>query len=212
MDITSWFQLAVLCLLGAMSPGPSLALVINNTVVKGRMYGIVTSLGHATGIGWWALLTAIGVTELLGDQGSVLLGFKACGACFLGYIGFRTIMADEEKQTGQIEKLKPSSEWLMRGAIEGFLISLLNPKVALFFLVIFSHFVYPDSSQTDIGIMGITAASIDASWYVFVVLMLTTTKFNNILKDRESVARKSSGIILVLISLYLIMIMIKGTL
>ena len=96
------------------------------------MHGIVTSLGHATGIGWWALLTAIGVTELLGDQGNVLLGFRACGACFLGYIGFRTIIADEKKHTGQIEKLNQSSEMLIRGAIEGFLISLLNPKVALF--------------------------------------------------------------------------------
>ena len=212
MDITSWFQLAIICLLGAMSPGPSLALVINNTVVKGRMHGIVTSLGHATGIGWWALLTAIGVTELLGDQGNVLLGFRACGACFLGYIGFRTIIADEKKHTGQIEKLNQSSEMLIRGAIEGFLISLLNPKVALFFLVIFSHFVYQDSSQIDVGIMGIMAASIDASWYVFVVLMLTTTKFNTILKERESSARRYSGIILVLISLYLLAIMMKGAL
>jgi len=51
MDITSWFQLVVICFLGAVSPGPSLALVIGNTIVGGRIYGVVTSLGHATGIG-----------------------------------------------------------------------------------------------------------------------------------------------------------------
>ena len=66
---------------------------------------------------------------------------------------------------------------LIRGATDGFLISLLNPKVALFFLVIFSHFVFLESTLIDVVIMGITAALIDAGWYVFVVLILTSNKF-----------------------------------
>ena len=51
MDTASWVQLAVVCFLGAISPGPSLVLVISNTMAGGRTYGVATSLGHATGIG-----------------------------------------------------------------------------------------------------------------------------------------------------------------
>ena len=142
MDITSWFQLAIICLLGAMSPGPSLALVISNTVSRGRVFGIATSLGHATGIGWWALLTAIGITELIGDQKTGLLLLQIAGIFLLAYIGWRTITDDNDLVSGTTGKPKSDSRVLVRGATEGFLISLLNPKVALFFLVIFSHFVF----------------------------------------------------------------------
>ena len=65
MSIDVWFQLVIICLLGAMSPGPSLVLVVNNTFVGGKTYGIITSLAHGLGIGIWAFLTAIGVSGLL---------------------------------------------------------------------------------------------------------------------------------------------------
>tara|TARA_B100001013_G_C24596307_1_gene436926 strand:- start:356 stop:991 length:636 start_codon:yes stop_codon:yes gene_type:complete len=210
MDITSWFQLALICLLGAMSPGPSLALVISNTVSKGRVFGIATSLGHATGIGWWALLTAIGVTQLIGDQKIGLLSLQIAGVFLLAYIGLRTITDDNDLVSGTAEKPKPDSGVLVRGATEGFLISLLNPKVALFFLVIFSHFVYPESTRIDVGIMGITAALIDAGWYVFVVLILTSNKFSNNFKLRGQAVKKFSGAMLILISLYLLIMMVLG--
>ena len=58
MDLSSWLQLALVCLIGAMSPGPSLAVVIGNSLSFGRLYGIFTSLGHGVGIGWWAIVTA----------------------------------------------------------------------------------------------------------------------------------------------------------
>tara|TARA_B100000745_G_scaffold297348_1_gene244164 strand:+ start:70 stop:654 length:585 start_codon:yes stop_codon:yes gene_type:complete len=193
-----------------MSPGPSLALVISNTVSKGRIFGIVTSLGHATGIGWWALLTAMGITELIGDQKTGLLLLQIAGIFLLAYIGLRTITDDNDLVPGTTGKPKPDSGVLVRGATEGFLISLLNPKVALFFLVIFSHFVYLESTRIDIGIMGITAALIDAGWYVFVVLILTSNKFSNNFKLRGQAVKKFSGAMLILISLYLLIMMLPG--
>ncbi len=210
MDITSWFQLVVICLLGAMSPGPSLALVINNTVLRGRGFGIATSLGHATGICWWALLTAIGITELIGDQKTGLLSLQIAGILLLAYIGFRTITDDNDLDSETRVKTNPNSGALIRGVTEGLLISLLNPKVALFFLVIFSHFVFPASTRIDVGIMGITAALIDAGWYVFVVLILTSNKFANNFRLRGQAIKKFSGSMLILISLYLLIMMVLG--
>ncbi|MCS5545564.1 MAG: LysE family translocator, partial [SAR324 cluster bacterium] len=36
MNLTQWSQLALICIMGAMSPGPSLAVVLRNTVSGGR--------------------------------------------------------------------------------------------------------------------------------------------------------------------------------
>jgi len=212
MDITSWFQLAVICFLGAISPGPSLALVISNTIAGGRIYGVVTGLGHATGIGWWALLTAVGVAEVMVDKSGILLALQSSGACLLAYIGFRTMIARDSLSVQRADARPTSSGMLLKGAGEGFLISLFNPKIALFFLAIFSHLVHSDSSWIETGLMGITAAVIDACWYVSVALMLTGTNLIKVFRDRETVIQRVSGTVLILIAVYLLVVMLRGLL
>jgi threonine/homoserine/homoserine lactone efflux protein len=212
MDMTFWFQLVVICFLGAISPGPSLALVMGNTLAGGRIYGVVTSLGHATGIGWWALLTAVGVAEVMVDKSGILLALRSSGACLLGYIGFRTMIARDDLSVLQIDAPATGLGMLLKGAGEGLLTSVLNPKIALFFLVIFGHLVPSDSSWTETGLMGITAAVIDASWYVSVAFMLTGTSLIKVFRGRETAIRMVSGMILILIALYLLGEMLRALL
>ena len=50
MTLITFAQVFIVCLLGAMSPGPSMAVVINNAIFKGRYNGIITSIGHGIGI------------------------------------------------------------------------------------------------------------------------------------------------------------------
>ncbi len=61
MTLTLWLSLATVCTLGAMSPGPSLALVIRNTVQGGMQRGVATAIGHGLGIALYALLVAMGL-------------------------------------------------------------------------------------------------------------------------------------------------------
>ena len=49
-----WVQFAMICIVGAMSPGPSMALIIRNSIKFGRVSGILSSVGHALGIGIYA--------------------------------------------------------------------------------------------------------------------------------------------------------------
>ncbi|WP_270665398.1 MULTISPECIES: LysE family translocator, partial [unclassified Aeromonas] len=61
MELTSWLALAAICVMGAISPGPSLALIIRNTVQGGQGHGVATALGHGLGVGIYALITALGL-------------------------------------------------------------------------------------------------------------------------------------------------------
>ena len=209
MDITYWLQIAGICLLGAMSPGPSLALVIGNTLNAGRLYGVTTSLGHATGIGWWAFLTAVGVAEIIVGNPAVLSLLQISGACLLAYIGFKTITAKNQLAMQQSNSTLVSSQVLFKGFVEGFMISVLNPKIAVFFLAIFSHIIQTGSSWTETVVIGITAALIDALWYIAVALMLTGT---STLEVREHIIRRISGVILIAIAIYLIFVMVSDLL
>lgn len=204
MNIDSWFQLAVICFLGALSPGPSLALVVNNTIVKGRVYGIVTGLGHGAGIGLWAFLTATGVAKLVLGESTILLALQTLGAFLIAYIGFRTLKVGDWTIVKSEKVQATSSETLFRGIGEGFLISLFNPKIALFFLAIFSHLVDSDANHVEIVMMGVIAATIDALWYISVAFMLTKSGVIRVFEKRGKIVSISSGIFLILIALYLL--------
>ena len=65
MTFFIWFQFALVCLIGAMSPGPSLAVVIRNNLNYNRMAGILTSLGHGLGIGVYATTAVLGLGFIL---------------------------------------------------------------------------------------------------------------------------------------------------
>ncbi|MBN19460.1 MAG: hypothetical protein CL758_08320 [Chloroflexi bacterium] len=208
MSIDVWFQLVIICLLGAMSPGPSLVLVVNNTFVGGKTYGIITSLAHGLGIGIWAFLTAIGVSGLLVKESNLLVSMQFIGLVLIAYIGFRTLFANNELLFSQSNTKAIASRTLLRGAMEGFLISILNPKIALFFLAIFSHLVQADSKWAEISLMGVAAAIIDASWYALVAIILTESNIGSILKKRSKVVSKIIGAFLVFISIYLFLEMI----
>jgi threonine/homoserine/homoserine lactone efflux protein len=203
MDIDSWLKLAVICFLGALSPGPSLALVVNNTIARGRLYGVLTGLGHGAGIGLWALLTAAGITEVIMDKSTILLVLQTLGACLIAYVGVRTIKDGDWTIIQQKDSESASSQTPIRGAGEGFLISIFNPKIALFFLAIFSHVVSSESDRLEIVLMGFTAAIIDALWYVSVSLMLTGSSVRTIFVDKGRIVSCVSGVFLIAIAIYL---------
>jgi len=212
MSTFIWLQLSVVCLLGAISPGPSLALVTTNTITKGRMYGVVTSLGHGVGITLWAFFTAIGVAKLIVETEFLLISVQFLGSFFLLYLGMRTIYA---KDNFNLETLNGSfnRSWtIFSAAGEGFIISLVNPKIALFFIAIFSHFVQSNADWLTIGMMGIMAGFIDAVWYLAVAITITKSGIIPFLKLREKTVNMVVGGIFIFISIYLLISLVGALL
>ena len=59
MSNESWIAITIAFVLGAMSPGPSLSIVLRNTLIKGKTNGILTGLGHGLGFGLFSLIVLI---------------------------------------------------------------------------------------------------------------------------------------------------------
>ena len=62
MSPEEWVALATVFIVGAMSPGPSLAVILSNTISGGRSQGIATGIGHGIGFGVYAFLAALGLS------------------------------------------------------------------------------------------------------------------------------------------------------
>jgi threonine efflux protein len=199
MTLTAWIPLVTICILGAMSPGPSLAVVLKNTLAGGRSEGVKTALSHGFGVGLYAFATAAGLAGLF--TGSPLL-FKVIqwlGAIFLAYLGLKALFGT----TGLAEaaRTETDSSYNGNGLRSGFLIAFLNPKLALFFAALFSQFVSSKTQLPEKMIMALTAALVDAGWYLLVALVLSHSRVLGALRSKAGLLDKIFGLLLVLLAI-----------
>jgi threonine/homoserine/homoserine lactone efflux protein len=193
MEFTTWLALAAICLMGAISPGPSLALIIRNTVQGGRLQGVATGLGHGFGVGIYALITALGLALLITRTPWLFQVIQYGGALFLAWLGIKALLAKANSTLAADESHVPSSR---RGALEGLAVSFLNPQLAIFFVALFSQFVHQDTGWREGVLMMLTAGGIDALWYSLVALLLSHGPVLALLKRRARLIDQLSGLIL----------------
>jgi len=164
-----------------MSPGPSLLMVIRNTTLRGSMAGVLFSLSHALGVGVYATLVVFGLAYVITNNDLLFAGLRYGGALFLLYLAWsawRSANASQAlTQLATAPPLSPASA--MVAARDGMLTGLLNPKIALWFLALFSQFVGSVTSLAQrVGIV-LLAVAIDALWYLVVVAALSRWRMSN---------------------------------
>ena len=91
MTLITFAQVFIVCLLGAMSPGPSMAVVINNAIFKGRYNGIITSIGHGIGIAVYATFAVLGLGLIIKTNIFIFNSLKILSIIFLIFIGVKSI-------------------------------------------------------------------------------------------------------------------------
>ena len=169
MTLITFAQVFTVCLLGAMSPGPSMAVVINNAIFKGRYNGILTSIGHGTGIAVYASLAILGLGLIIKTNIFIFNGLKILSILFLIFIGVKSIL-NKEKLDLEKKNIKENAISFM----QGFGISILNPKIFVWFIAIYSQFMSTDNDLVfNIYLVSI-AGVVDACWYIILTLAVTT--------------------------------------
>ncbi|MBQ0756601.1 MAG: LysE family translocator [Amphritea sp.] len=194
MTLTAWLSLLAICCLGAMSPGPSLAVVLKQTVGNSRSHGLAASWFHAVGVGLWAFATISGLAILVAESEIAFKAITWLGAGYLAWIGVKAIRAGKGS-TFTVKSGEKAS--ILTAGIEGATISILNPKLAIFFIALFSQFVSPDATLADQLIMTATAALVDGLWYSIVTLLLSHGPILKTLQDRSQLVNRLTGGILI---------------
>tara|TARA_B100000886_G_C20347984_1_gene459563 strand:- start:149 stop:772 length:624 start_codon:yes stop_codon:yes gene_type:complete len=204
MELGAWVALATVFALGAVSPGPSLAVVIRNTVTGGRSQGIATGLGHGLGFGIYAFLAAAGIATALSTNTHVEQALKGGGAILLLWLGtsfLRHALAENDNILDSEKKYTPSDKV---GFFQGFSIALLNPKIMAWMLALYAPFIEADlQMQTLIG-MGLLGMTIDGAWYVTVAMTLATGERVERLKSNAHLIDGAMGVLMFLFAYILV--------
>ena len=197
MTFIFWLQFLAVCVAGAMSPGYSLVLVIRNSTKYNRLAGIMTATGHGLGMGIYAIFAVTGLIIILATNIYIFKSIQIAGIIFLFVFGILFIIQKNEQLL--IENKQNS----LNSFLQGFSISILNPKILVWFSAVFSQFVKNDSTFLTNTILVITASTIDCIWYILVALIVTSYGFKDFFQKRINTIQKISGVVLVIISILL---------
>jgi threonine/homoserine/homoserine lactone efflux protein len=137
LTLLGLFVLASLALL--VTPGPAVLFIIARSVERGRAAGLVSVLGIHLGTSVHVAGAALGLSALLMSSALAFAVVKYLGAAYLIWLGIRTLLAKER----DTDTPSPPRAPLMRVFRDGFVVNLLNPKTALFFLAFLPQFVDP---------------------------------------------------------------------
>ena len=200
MSTITFLQIFFVCLLGAMSPGPSMVVVINNAIFKNRYHGILTSIGHGIGIGIYALFAVLGIGMAIEANLFLFNGIRILSVIFLIYLGLKSIINKTKIDFDKKDNTKEGAT----SFLQGFSISILNPKIFIWFVAIYSQFMSLDNDMVFNIYLVLTAGIVDVTWYIVLTLLVTSNLALEFVKNKISILQRFLGIILITLGLVLL--------
>ncbi len=158
--------------LAVASPGPDFALVLRQSLAHGRRTALWSSLGIGCGLSIHIGYCILGLGYFLKNSEVALATVKYLGAAYLAWVGVQALRA--RARTGDVD-LAAGATAPTDGAAwtTGFLVNVLNPKAALFFISLFPLAVSvttPKLVQVGYGVW-MTVATV--GWFSFVSVVFT---------------------------------------
>ena len=200
MSLIVFIQVFFVCLFGAMSPGPSMAVVINNAIFKNRYHGVLTSIGHGLGITIYAIFAVIGIGLIINTNILIFNGMKIISIMFLIYLGFKAI-TNKEKVNFENKELSGRAT----SFFQGLSIAILNPKILVWFVAIYSQFMSKSNDFLFNTYLVLIAGVIDTCWYILLTIMATSDVALRYLKSKSDILQKLLGFIFIMIGMVLIL-------
>ena len=137
----------------AVTPGPAVLFIVARSMDQGRRAGLLTVLGIALGNLMHAAAAGLGLAALLVSSPLAFAAVRYLGAGYLVVLGARKLLGRAEATETAPPAL--SSREALRQA---FLVAVLNPKTALFFLAFLPQFA--DPSRGSLGFQMLVLGSL----------------------------------------------------
>lgn len=134
---TTLLQFAVASLLLAVTPGPSVVLLLAIAGDRGRRAGIAAAVGLAVGTAAWVVVTAAGLGALLAARPGLLSAVTAAGGAYLLWLGVERLRSVPSADD-------PPADRVASPLRDGMVVNLLNPSITVFLASITPPFLALD--------------------------------------------------------------------
>lgn len=138
MDLTNYLLFAFACFAIIIVPGPTVTVIIANSLRDGPKAGLLNVAGTQLGLLPMILIVAYGLEAVVSVMADWFFWIKLAGAAYLIWIGYNMLRSDGDlERPGKCKKPKIGYFW------QGFFVILSNPKALLFFGAFIPQFVDP---------------------------------------------------------------------
>jgi len=162
--LSTWIAVALACVAIIIVPGPTVTVIIANSLRHGPRAGLLNVAGTQFGLALMVIVMAFGLSAIVAFLGTAFFWLKLAGAAYLIWLGIRLWRSDGT--LGSANGGRPpggSFFW------QGFVVIWCNPKALLFFGAFIPQFIDPAGNtvmQTLLlgGTFIVVAAVLDASY------------------------------------------------
>lgn len=183
-------QSTLICFLGAsvaltLAPGPDNLFVLSQGIARGRKAAIVTALGMCSGISVHTTAAAFGISALFYSSAVAFNLVKYTGAAYLLYLAFRTLKERSAVRLSTADERPPMALFK-----RGFIMNVLNPKVAMFFLAFLPQFVSPKAEYFALQMLLLGFIFMAQAVIIFALIGFFSGSIGNFILARPGIARR----------------------
>jgi len=181
------------CFFLAIVPGPTVTLIVANALARGPVAGLLTVLGAQIAIFLMIIVVALGLQAVIGFMSWAFFWVKLAGAAYLFWIGFKMIT----NRAGLAFDEKSSVKSARQSVMQGFVVTMSNPKALLFLGAFLPQFIEPSVAAAPqvISLGLITMLVFTLFDGIYAVAAGNTRKF--LTQSRLSVVNRLSGTLLI---------------
>jgi homoserine/homoserine lactone efflux protein len=153
MSVELFLAYLLACLVITIIPGPTVTLIVANSLAHGTRAGLLNVAGTQLGLGLMMLVLIVGLSSVIATMGVWFDWLRFAGAAYLVWLGWKLL-----RSTGSLEN--PNGAVPPRGGffMQGFLVLLGNPKALLWFGAFIPQFVDPTTDYvSQVVLLGLTA-------------------------------------------------------
>ncbi|MBI2496614.1 MAG: LysE family transporter [Opitutae bacterium] len=173
--MTYWSEFLTIVVAHALavaSPGPDFALVLRQSLAHGRRTAIWSSIGIGCGICVHIVYCLLGLGYFLKNSPAALAVVQYLGAAYLAWVGVQALRTPA--RSGDLDLGAAGTAPTSRAAwTTGFLVNVLNPKAAMFFISLFPLAVSVHTPKLIQAGYGLWMTLATAAWFCFVSVVFT---------------------------------------
>jgi threonine/homoserine/homoserine lactone efflux protein len=184
-DLNHWIVFFTAALALNVSPGPDIAYIVSNTVAQGKRHGFAASFGVCSGAIVHVLAAAFGLSAILAASALAFAAVKWVGAAYLIYLGIHALMTAGSGFAIHGTARKGRSTFAIFR--QGFMIDVLNPKVAVFFMAFLPQFADPDVGHVPLQLVLHGGLVIAVGLMVEALIVLIAARFTEALRSNPRI-------------------------
>jgi len=153
MTLEIYLAYVLACILIAIVPGPTVTVIVANSLAHGTRAGLLNVAGTQLGLGLMMAILIVGLSSVIAAMSWLFDWLRIAGAIYLVYLGWKLIRAPEAI-ADTTKATTPRGGFLL----QGFLVMMSNPKGLFWFGAFIPQFIDPKGNYVaQIALLGITA-------------------------------------------------------